>query len=190
MYFVEVMSSECVLRVPCPRVWGGRALVCPMPKGLRRHYGQRHLRFVTCNCYRRLPLLRSAQAKNERERSKTAKPCPRRKPGTGARSRLRKFSHVRVECPMVKTSCAMTLRSPSTTELGIKSDAAIFSSDVPFSGTVIQVPLFATTIRINDSQHGCGLYLEPAQYGVRALLGARSIRRTGLCLESAQKNLS
>jgi hypothetical protein len=35
------------------------------------------LRFITCSCYRRLPLLRSAQAKNERERSKTAKPCAR-----------------------------------------------------------------------------------------------------------------
>jgi putative transposase len=35
-----------------------------MPKGLKRYYGQRHLHFITCSCYRRLPLLRSAQAKN------------------------------------------------------------------------------------------------------------------------------
>jgi REP element-mobilizing transposase RayT len=38
--------------------------MCPMPKGLKRYYGQRHLHFITCSCYRRLPLLRSAHAKN------------------------------------------------------------------------------------------------------------------------------
>lgn len=35
-----------------------------MPKGLNRYYGQRHLHFITCSCYRRLPLLRSAKAKD------------------------------------------------------------------------------------------------------------------------------
>ena len=35
-----------------------------MPKGLKRYYGQKHLHFITCSCYRRLPLLRSARAKN------------------------------------------------------------------------------------------------------------------------------
>ena len=35
-----------------------------MPKGLKRYYGQQHLHFITCSCYRRLPLLRSARAKN------------------------------------------------------------------------------------------------------------------------------
>ncbi len=35
-----------------------------MPKGLRRRYGLRHLHFITCSCYRRLPLLASARAKN------------------------------------------------------------------------------------------------------------------------------
>jgi putative transposase len=35
-----------------------------MPKRLKRYYGQRHLHFITCSCYRRLPLLRSARAKN------------------------------------------------------------------------------------------------------------------------------
>jgi putative transposase len=34
-----------------------------MPKGLKRYYGQKHLHFITCSCYRRLPLLRSARAK-------------------------------------------------------------------------------------------------------------------------------
>jgi REP element-mobilizing transposase RayT len=35
-----------------------------MPKGLRRRYGLRHLHFITCSCYRRLPLFASARAKN------------------------------------------------------------------------------------------------------------------------------
>ena len=35
-----------------------------MPKGLKRRYGQHHLHFITCSCYRRLPLLGSLQAKN------------------------------------------------------------------------------------------------------------------------------
>jgi putative transposase len=35
-----------------------------MPRGLRRRYGLRHLHFITCSCYRRLPLFASARAKN------------------------------------------------------------------------------------------------------------------------------
>ncbi len=35
-----------------------------MPKGLSRRYGQHHLHFITCSCYRRFPLLASARAKN------------------------------------------------------------------------------------------------------------------------------
>jgi len=35
-----------------------------MPQGLRRRYGQRHLHFITCSCYRRLPLLASVRSKN------------------------------------------------------------------------------------------------------------------------------
>jgi REP element-mobilizing transposase RayT len=35
-----------------------------MPKGLRRRYGLRHLHFITCSCYRRLPLFSSARTKN------------------------------------------------------------------------------------------------------------------------------
>ncbi|HVB85260.1 MAG TPA: transposase [Candidatus Dormibacteraeota bacterium] len=35
-----------------------------MPKGLKRIYGQGHLHFITFSCYRRLPLLRSARARN------------------------------------------------------------------------------------------------------------------------------
>jgi putative transposase len=35
-----------------------------MPKGLKRIYGHGHLHFITFNCYRRLPLLRSARARN------------------------------------------------------------------------------------------------------------------------------
>jgi putative transposase len=35
-----------------------------MPKGLHRRYGLRHLHFITCSCYKRLPLLSSARARN------------------------------------------------------------------------------------------------------------------------------
>ena len=35
-----------------------------MPKGLRRRYGRQHLHFITCSCYRRLPLLASVKARN------------------------------------------------------------------------------------------------------------------------------
>ena len=35
-----------------------------MPKNLKRRYGQKDLHFITCSCYRRLPLLRSVRARN------------------------------------------------------------------------------------------------------------------------------
>ena len=35
-----------------------------MPKGLRRRYGLLHLHFITCSCYRPLPLFSSAHTKN------------------------------------------------------------------------------------------------------------------------------
>ena len=35
-----------------------------VPKGLQRRYSQHQLHFITCSCYRRLPLLASARAKN------------------------------------------------------------------------------------------------------------------------------
>jgi putative transposase len=35
-----------------------------MPKGLKRYYGLGHLHFLTFSCYRRLPLLRTAEARN------------------------------------------------------------------------------------------------------------------------------
>jgi putative transposase len=35
-----------------------------MPKGLTRRYGQGHLHFITCTCYRRLPLLGSVRSRN------------------------------------------------------------------------------------------------------------------------------
>jgi putative transposase len=50
---------------PVPGSAGAGLLVRrSMPKGLERRYGQHHLHFITCSCYRRLPLLRSQQAKN------------------------------------------------------------------------------------------------------------------------------
>ncbi len=35
-----------------------------MPRGLHRYYGAGHLHFITCSCYRRLPLLRSARSRD------------------------------------------------------------------------------------------------------------------------------
>ena len=35
-----------------------------MPKGLERRYGQGHLPFITCSCYRRLPLRGSVRSLN------------------------------------------------------------------------------------------------------------------------------
>ncbi len=47
-------------RVRCCRYyWVG------MPSGLHRTYGAHHLHFITCSCYRRLPLL-SAPARRDR----------------------------------------------------------------------------------------------------------------------------
>jgi putative transposase len=35
-----------------------------MPSGLHRTYGAHHLHFITCSCYRRLPFLNSARARD------------------------------------------------------------------------------------------------------------------------------
>jgi len=35
-----------------------------MPRKLKRYYGQRHLHFLTCSCYRRLPLLGTRRARD------------------------------------------------------------------------------------------------------------------------------
>ncbi|MFZ0478332.1 MAG: transposase [Terriglobales bacterium] len=35
-----------------------------MPRGLHRYYGAQHLHFITCSCYRRLPLLRTARSRD------------------------------------------------------------------------------------------------------------------------------
>ena len=35
-----------------------------MPSGLHRTYGAHHLHFITCSCYRRLPFLKSARARD------------------------------------------------------------------------------------------------------------------------------
>ena len=43
--------------------WVSCCLVFPMPKGLKRYYGRGHLHFLTFSCYRRLPLLATAQAR-------------------------------------------------------------------------------------------------------------------------------
>ena len=40
------------------------ALVFPMPSGLKRYYGKADLHFITFSCYRRLPLLKTARARD------------------------------------------------------------------------------------------------------------------------------
>ncbi len=47
-------------------VWEGGAFPAapPMPRKLKRYYGQGHLHFITCSCYRRSPLLASARSRN------------------------------------------------------------------------------------------------------------------------------
>src|SRR5580704_8873974 len=35
-----------------------------MPRNLKRYYGQKDLHFITCTCYRRMPLLNSVRARN------------------------------------------------------------------------------------------------------------------------------
>jgi putative transposase len=35
-----------------------------MPSGLHRSYGAHHLHFITCSCYRRLPFLDTARARD------------------------------------------------------------------------------------------------------------------------------
>src|SRR5262249_46852740 len=48
----------------------GRARCCRyhdpfMPSGLHRTYGAHHLHFITCSCYRRLPLLHAARSRDQ-----------------------------------------------------------------------------------------------------------------------------
>src|SRR5271163_606988 len=61
--------------VACALVLAGAALFAPFAKGagfgscslknrLERRYGQRHLHFITCSCYRRLPLLGTARKRD------------------------------------------------------------------------------------------------------------------------------
>ena len=40
------------------------SIMLVMPHGLHRYYGANHLHFITCSCYRRLPLLRSARSRD------------------------------------------------------------------------------------------------------------------------------
>jgi putative transposase len=54
--FVLGVPHTSVLRVG---FWSGS-----MPKELKRYYGQGHLHFLTFSCYRRLPFLRTARARD------------------------------------------------------------------------------------------------------------------------------
>jgi REP-associated tyrosine transposase len=61
-----VVSWRLVLRVPHP--CGVRKGACfgvlALKNRLERRYGQCHLHFITCSCYRRRPLLRSARKRD------------------------------------------------------------------------------------------------------------------------------
>ena len=52
-----------------------------MPSGLKRYYGAHDLHFITCSCYRRLPLLDTANRRDlllkllEEARQRTALLC-------------------------------------------------------------------------------------------------------------------
>ncbi len=53
----------------CPELAEGAGTMLPvrcvvMPSGLHRTYGAHHLHFITCSCYRRLPLLRTARSRD------------------------------------------------------------------------------------------------------------------------------
>jgi len=60
-----------------------------MPAGLRRYYGKGHLHFLTFSCYRRLPLLKSARARDVGQASRgSSLPAGRIRGNAGARASL------------------------------------------------------------------------------------------------------
>ena len=59
--------SEFINAGGCPILAAARvglSWIDQMPKGLQRRYGQHHLHFITFSCYRRLPFLRTARARD------------------------------------------------------------------------------------------------------------------------------
>jgi REP-associated tyrosine transposase len=59
------MEYSCQGGLPfAPSVKGGSLFSFPMPKRLKRCYGQKDLHFLTFCCYRRRPYLQTAHAKN------------------------------------------------------------------------------------------------------------------------------
>lgn len=59
LFGVEWSGGCPRFRILVPGSWGA-----PMPSGLKRFYGQKHLHFITFSCYRRLPLLKTARARD------------------------------------------------------------------------------------------------------------------------------
>jgi hypothetical protein len=55
-----------VVYPPLPqfRVQGRGTIMLVMTRGLHRYYGADQLHFITCSCYRRMPLLRSARSRD------------------------------------------------------------------------------------------------------------------------------
>jgi REP element-mobilizing transposase RayT len=67
--FPFAVSRFETLGAPSLRFWQGRVRCCRyhgfvMPSGLHRTYGAHRLHFITCSCYRRLPLLGTARRRD------------------------------------------------------------------------------------------------------------------------------
>src|SRR5271157_4879334 len=61
-----ISERGCPILAFFARVGGHAAdsIMPVMPRGLHRYYGGDHLHFITCSCYRRMPLLRSARGRD------------------------------------------------------------------------------------------------------------------------------
>jgi REP-associated tyrosine transposase len=66
-HFAERYKGRRVPQARCLSLGPGvavRLLRLGMPTGLKRYYGKGHLHFITFSCYRRLPLLKTAHARD------------------------------------------------------------------------------------------------------------------------------
>ena len=60
-------ANTCGLGPSFPNSTHGKQawVFVPMPRKLKRYCGHGHFHLITCSCYRRLPLLGRARARNE-----------------------------------------------------------------------------------------------------------------------------
>ena len=66
VFFFPVLERGCPVLALFARAGGDAACTIwfVMPRGLHRSYGAHHLHFITCSCYRRLPLFRTARSRD------------------------------------------------------------------------------------------------------------------------------